>query len=295
MTEEKSNLTPVVEEQTTSASIMFEDEGSKPMPFSPEQQAFLDGENAKPEEKLIFGKYKSMEEAEKAHKALETGFHETKQEDNTSLPSDEQKEGSEDKKDAWEGEKDYMLDKVKEGDFDIKDLGQYEEGSQRYKIQHAINDWQESGEITPELKENFDKIGVTEELLNHYRGLVESKAQSDANAMMDAVGGADKYGEMSKWAEEGLTDAEQTVFNDTMESNNVDAIKSAIQGLAARYEVANKTSQPTSNMIKADAISQSSGGYESQAQMLADMNDPRYTNDEAYRSKVYAKVAKSNF
>ena len=80
-----------------------------------------------------------------------------------------------------------------------------------------------------------------------------------------------------------------------MEAGNVDAIKSAIQGLAARYEVANQSSQPTSNMIKADAISQSSGGYESQAQMLADMNDPRYTNDEAYRAKVYAKVNKSNF
>ena len=48
-------------------------------------------------------------------------------------------------------------------------------------------------------------------------------------------------------------------------------------------------------MVKADAISNSNPGYESQAQMLADMQDPRYTKDEAYRKKVYAKANKSNF
>jgi hypothetical protein len=67
----------------------------------------------------------------------------------------------------------------------------------------------------------------------------------------------------------------------------------AIKNLDARMRAETKSRQ--SNLIKADAIAQTEGGYESHAQMIEDMADPRYKKDPAYRAAVARKASRSKF
>ena len=289
MTNENS-ITPEVT-STEGASITFVDESAASKPFSDEQQAFLDNAANPTEEKLIFGKYKSMEEAEKAHKSLESGFHE-KNQTNSDLPSDPQEDpvsdyvdldGDEDEVSATEP--DEALNKLTEVE--------YEEGTPEHNIQTVVNDYLETGEMTPELEQNFKDIGIPKELAERHRELMDYQQENQASEMFNLVGGQEKYQEIAAWADTNMPQREQDAFNEVMESGHIENIKSAILNLSARYSQVNNTPNH-SNLIKADAVSSSHLGYESQAQMIADMSDPRYETDEAYRAKIYAKVERSN-
>ena len=46
-------------------------------------------------------------------------------------------------------------------------------------------------------------------------------------------------------------------------------------------------------MIDGDTIGSVSDTFESSAQVISAMNDPRYANDPAYRKKVEDKIARS--
>jgi hypothetical protein len=54
------------------------------------------------------------------------------------------------------------------------------------------------------------------------------------------------------------------------------------------------TAPKQSRLIKADAIAQAEGGYQSTAEVQRDMKDPRYKTDSAYRQAVTRKLSKSN-
>lgn len=286
----ENSITPEVGDNS-GASITFVEESAASKPFSDEQQAFLD-EQANPTEDtgLIFGKYKTMEEAEKAHKSLETGFHDSNQ-SNSDLPSEPRTEPVSDDNNIVTEE---LLEDSEESDEALNKLTEveYDEGTPEHNIQSVVNDYLETGEMSAELEQNFKDIGIPKELAERHRELMEYKNTNVANDMFGLVGGKENYAAMSQWAESNMSQGEQDNFNSIMETGHIENIQSAIKNLDARYKQSNN--QPHSNLIKADAISSSSAGYESQAQMIADMSDPRYDNDEAYRAKVYAKVERSN-
>jgi hypothetical protein len=78
-----------------------------------------------------------------------------------------------------------------------------------------------------------------------------------------------------------------------MQNGTPDEMRFAIKNLDARMRAETKSKQ--SNLIKADAIAHSEGGYKTQAHMLADMQDPRYHSDPSFRDKVMEKSFKSKF
>ena len=261
-------------------SITFTDSQGEPAPYSEEQLKFIEATENEPTEELIFGKYKSMEEAEKAHKSLETGFHE-KNKDDDSLPSD-----------AITDEAEEAVDVESEEQDDKTELSEPTEASEI--VDNAFISLVDAGEMTDEVQENFKKAGISPELVQAVEELVEFKKSHEQASVMDSVGGKDSYNEMVTWAAHNFNEGEIAQFDKSVTMGSQEELQSAVANLHARYQQATPT-QTTSHMVKADAISNSNPGYESQAQMLADMQDPRYTKDEAYRKKVYAKANKSNF
>ena len=88
-----------------------------------------------------------------------------------------------------------------------------------------------------------------------------------------------------------LSKAEQDVFNNMVDSGDVEQAKFAVQGLMTKAGATYNPNQPelfegTSDVTSPDA-------YQSVSQVTDAMNDPRYDKDPAYRREVEQKIARS--
>jgi hypothetical protein len=108
---------------------------------------------------------------------------------------------------------------------------------------------------------------------------------------MAAAGGADSYNTMLQWAAQSLPKDSAEAFNRAIDSGDKHATLFAIQGLKAQYEAANGRLGNT--ITGGGGNTNASIGYASTAQMLADMANPLYKSDPAFRDKVAARIKAS--
>ena len=93
------------------------------------------------------------------------------------------------------------------------------------------------------------------------------------------------------WSQNNLPESKISAFDELVESGSVEAISLAVEGLKARYEMANGYE---GELVTGRAPVQQSDGFRSQAELVAAMSDPRYDNDPAYRNDVIEKLDRSN-
>ena len=106
---------------------------------------------------------------------------------------------------------------------------------------------------------------------------------------MSVVGGKEQYSEMINWASKNLAPEEIKAFNNTVDNGSLEQAQLAIAGVQAKYS-ANNNEPNLFTGTKADT----NVGYRSVGEMLADINDPRYVSDSAFRADVENKVKQSN-
>ena len=87
-----------------------------------------------------------------------------------------------------------------------------------------------------------------------------------------------------------MSDNEVKAFNDTMDSGTLDQAQLAISGIQAKYNSVNR--EPS--LFSGEKSDTSKGAYRSVGEMLADINNPKYEKDSAFRADVEAKVKASN-
>lgn len=130
-----------------------------------------------------------------------------------------------------------------------------------------------------------------------YQGTIEDVAGPEGRELSDnevseiynSVGGEKQYQQMTAWAAENLDADTVQAFDNVIESGNVSAINLALRGLQAQY---NDSVGYENNMIQGKPA-QAVNGYRSQAEVVRDMNDPRYDRDPAFRQEVMDKLANS--
>ena len=95
---------------------------------------------------------------------------------------------------------------------------------------------------------------------------------------------------MIDWVKTTLTPEEVKMFNDGIERDNNTALYT-IRGMFARYSSEN--AEPS--LVTGESGAVSSGvKYESIAQMKADMANPKYQSDPAFRKEVQDKLSRSD-
>lgn len=152
-----------------------------------------------------------------------------------------------------------------------------------------------SGEVSKEVQDAFDELSK-EELLEMMQQPQQQQQESDdisdadVTAIYNAVGGEEQYGQLIEWAASNLAPEAIAAYDQAIDSGNMAAINLALRGLAAAYSDANGQEGAT---LQGRGTPPSQGGYRSQAELLAAMNDPRYDNDPAYRMDVFAKLEQS--
>jgi hypothetical protein len=119
------------------------------------------------------------------------------------------------------------------------------------------------------------------------QGLTEAQAEQ----LFKMVGGEKAYKSMITWAGQNLSKEEISMYDSVMGKGDPNAIFFAVQALNAKYgDATGKEGQ----MLSGKQAQEVDAGFQSQAQLVEAMSDPRYDRDPAYRRSVLNKLANSD-
>lgn len=123
-------------------------------------------------------------------------------------------------------------------------------------------------------------------------GKITVMQEREIASIKEVAGGEEAYATLTGWAKENLTPEEIAGFNAITATNDSAAIRMAVKGLMSQYHAAEgKDPQyitgSSNGALPLDA-------YSSWAEVTADMSNPRYGEDEAFRKTVTAKIARSS-
>ena len=155
-----------------------------------------------------------------------------------------------------------------------------------YKNLQRENERLRSGEVEdsaePEEDESDDDLD---------NGLTEEDATRIRESIFAQAGGVDKYQAIMGWASQNLDEARANAFNEALDSGNEGAILAQLKGIQYDHMMATGY-EP--KLTGGRAPTQYIRGFESEAQVIAAMQDPRYGNDPAYIKEVEQRIAVSN-
>jgi len=229
------------------------------------------------QESLLAGKYKNAEELEKAYIELQ------------------QKLGSDEK---GESETETETEQTEETE-EVPELT-----PEMQLITDASVEFSQKGEVAPETLEKFQQMS-SKDLVSAYMEIQslaanapeattqESPDLTDAevNSIKNSAGGEQEYSNLLNWAGQNLPKSTVDAFDALCDTGDVNAIQLAVSGIKAQYENANGYE---GRMLSGKPPRSSGDVFNSQAQVVEAMSDPRYDNDPAFRQEVMNKLERSN-
>jgi len=263
--------------------------------LSPDNEAMLaalasDGDD-KPAE-LLAGKYKSVEDLEKAYKELQTKLsrgQSTAPEAEDNNAADDETDGNDEEQDdkpagdAREIYGDLIGGKLDDAGIDFQDMNVR---------------WQQTGTLESGDYDQLAEAGFNRDMVDAYLSGLQYKATQDTAltvkevaSIKESLGGEAEYRKMIEWAGENLQPDEVEGFNQIINTQPMAAVKMAITGLHARYSAV-EGREP--KLIGGRAPKGSTDKFESTAQLVEAMSDPRYSKDPAYQRKIQEKLGRSS-
>ncbi len=241
--------------------------------LTPDEQDSLEiGEKMVAEQEgLLAGKYKDPQELEKAYLELQT-----------KLGSNEQ-ETSEELEIEPEGKKEEKEEKEDEVTSDLLDRLWDEAQGKNYKDEtlKELSEMSSRDLAQMHLKYRADNQQTQPQVIS----------EQQVTQLKDIAGGDKGYTNMMGWAKDSLAKQEIDMYDAVMERGEPLACYFAVQALKYRFDDA---SGVDGEMLTGKASSSQGSSYQSQAQLVEAMDDPRYENDTAYRQDVMKKLERSN-
>lgn len=133
----------------------------------------------------------------------------------------------------------------------------------------------------------LEKLGLSREDVDTFAAGLIALGEVHKAAVHREAGGEDDYKAMLAWAKDEFTAEEIEAYNRDVHSADRAVSLNAVRGLAARYKLASGRS---GRDVTKGERSTTAEGYKSKAEMVKDMQDPRYRTDEAFRKEVARKV-----
>ena len=157
-------------------------------------------------------------------------------------------------------------------------------------LNNYYSEYEKDGSLSEKSYKDLAGKGLDKTLVDSYIDGQSALADKHVGSIHSVVGGKEKYDNIVKWASANLADNEVKAFNDMMDSGTLDQAQLAISGIQAKYNSVNQ--EPS--LISGERADTSKGLYRSIGEMLADINNPKYSTDSAFRADVEAKVKASN-
>lgn len=159
------------------------------------------------------------------------------------------------------------------------------------------------GKLSADSYAALQKAGYPKAVVDAYvKGLMADANQAEAVSqariadkqiaeITTSVGGEKVLGDMLKWAVANLEPADLAAYNEAVASTDVSKVRMAVNGLYRSYS----QSQPPELLQGGKgAFSSSAEPFNSNDEVVAAMQDPRYDRDPAYRAKVASRLAVSD-
>lgn len=141
-----------------------------------------------------------------------------------------------------------------------------------------------AGGLGDESYKELEKRGFGKEIVDTFIAGQKAVANSKNNEVFELVGGKDNYNKAMQWASTNLDKKEIAQYNAAIKSEGRDF---AVKGLFSRYNGSNV------NLIQG-TNTYSQAGYSSMTEMMADIQDPRYSTDAYFRSNVETRARNSH-
>jgi len=223
-------------------------------------------------------KFKSAEDMAKAYSELEKKFSsrtketpvEETTEDNVSA------EGT-DNEEATETPEEKARQVTKEAGLDFDELS---------------NAYWENGSLSDQHYAKLEEAGIPKALVDQFIAGQEAIINTTRTQVFNTVGGEDAYNSMTSWAADNLSEDEIKAYNGAVNSGNSAAAMMAVKGLKARFD-AEVGFEPT-RVVKGSTAKAGASTYRSVAELEADMANPKYWSDPAFRKDVERKLSRSD-
>jgi len=252
------------------------------------------------QEDLLAGKYKNAEELEKAYMELQQRLGRGDEDDDSGeAEAEEETEFTEGEYERYDEEGYVNFDAVADAYGD----GLAEAFQENNIDPWAMNDhfYENDGTLTDEMYDQLNEAGFSDETIDAYLGGLRNQLgyedaeggvldDSEIADIKNIAGGEQGYADVVQWASENLPEADIEAFDEVINTANEAAVRFAVKALVGQYEDAVGR---TPDLVTGK---QSSTGqaYRSMAEVVRDMSDPRYDNDDAYRMDVMRKLERSN-
>lgn len=190
--------------------------------------------------------------------------------------------------DEDDAEGDDSADGTEEQDDEQEDSSQEE--SDGIDFDSLTDEYVQTGTLSEETIEQLVEQGIPREVVQMHLDGLNAQAELTRYRAAERFGGEEQLQAVLQWAGQSLSEAEIDRINGLVAAGDFEGYLLAMEGVKARYEanfgsIAPQSIQGTTTPV-ADL-------YESAEEMKADMRDPRYAKDEAFRSRVAAKLART--
>jgi len=230
------------------------------------------------QDELLAGKYKDAQELEKAYVELQKKLGDKGSKDSPEAGDSEDSEEVE-SEEADENEDEADIDTSKDGILD--------------ELWEQANGDKYSKETLEELQK-LDSVDIADMHLRYRQQVEQSRPQiteSQAQDLKNVAGGDQQYGEMLQWAKDNLNPQEVEMFDTVIERGDPLAAFFAVRSLSYRYL---DSQGREGTMVTGTAPRGDGSQFNSQAEVVEAMSDPRYDRDPAFRQKVMKKLERSD-
>ena len=155
-------------------------------------------------------------------------------------------------------------------------------------IGDAEREFLESGELSDATFDALEKAGIPRATVEAVRDMRMREAEANRLNIVNEFGGDDQVNTMQNWAADNYEDSMIERLNGMLNSGDYAQTRMAMATISTDYNRAVGTTEPSRQI---GGIRSGPEGFRSTAEMLEAINDPRYKNDDAFRSDVERKIA----
>ena len=239
-----------------------------------EEPEEIESEKEGAEEPLYAGKYKTIEELEKAYKQLQADYTKRNQQpQEVTIPTEANKTQS---------------TTTEEGNTATID---FDALYQEYNIK---------GDLSEQTYESLASKGFSKQAVDTYINGVKANIDNVNRTIFESFGGSqENFQEAANWASENLSEREIKSLNKMLTSQDLSEVRIASEALQAKYSKANlnnNNNKPNKLVQSTRTASGSSNEtFKSRWEAQQAMRDPRYGKDSRYTDAVALKLARSKF
>ena len=149
-------------------------------------------------------------------------------------------------------------------------------------------EYQANGDLSTETREKLEKLGFPKEAVDTYiegQKVLVQKAMED---IASTVGGMDNMATIVEWAKANLSEAEKKAYDSIHEPV---VLKVLLKDLEKRMN--DEEGYIPQAQLQGGASEAPADYFESMHEVEEAINDPRYSSDPVYRSKIARKITAS--